>query len=111
MRRGGGLEEGGKGASSSMLRFEPPGLHPIATNFHVAPAAGMVFARVEEKPSTFQISAGADFGGIVGGKQGFGTQRQEQQWKFGCRIIMRQLPHHAGWGPQKMLMFMGQPER
>jgi len=40
--------------------MEAAGLHSISADSHVAPAAGMVLAGVEEKPSAAIARAGVD---------------------------------------------------
>ena len=42
-----------------MLGFEATGFHAVPAELHVAPAAGMIFAGVEKKPSALRVVAGA----------------------------------------------------
>ena len=42
---------------SRALRLESARLHTIAAQLHVAPAAGMIFARIQKQPSAVGITA------------------------------------------------------
>ena len=47
-----------KEESLLMQGFEPSGFHTVSANLHVAPAAGMIFAGIEEQPAAIRFFAG-----------------------------------------------------
>ncbi len=72
--------------------FESAGFHAIAAEFHVAPAASVVFAGVDEEPAAFWIVAGPqEVHGFSGHEIGCGQCEQpEREFRF---------TFHAGQAP------------
>lgn len=70
-----------------VLGLEAAGLHAVAANLHVAPAAGVVFAGVEEEPAALWDGAGANGVSGFAGEQVDGGLREQPEREMRCSHV------------------------
>src|ERR1035437_1611671 len=87
-----------------VLGFESAGLHAIAADLHIAPAAGVIFAGVEEEPAALGVFADAQAVHVLGGHEADGALGQDPEWKL-CRGLIRgPVPAETRLGPDQVLV-------
>jgi len=94
-----------------MLRLEPPRLHPIPADLHIAPSPRMVLARIQKKPPALRIPTFTQQVHLVRSHQLRNTQRKHPQRQLRQCRGLRQLPRKLVSSPKQMLRFPRHSEK
>ncbi len=72
-----------------LLRLEAPSLHAVSANFHIAPAAGVIFAGIQKQPAAPRIATLSHQANMLRCQKIHGCLRQNPPRKPGLRCIRR----------------------
>src|SRR5579859_5074885 len=93
-----------RGTSRFVLGFEAAGLHAVAADLHVAPAAGVVLAGIEEQPAAVGLFAGAQEAHVFRQHQPNGAYGKNPKRQIGTPFGSGPFPRQTRFGPGKALM-------